>query len=183
VTVPNINVATGRGKSYGVLFDIEAARIYSSLVIAGMDLYLDTTSSTHYEIWTKRGSWQVVKSSDPDYFEGFRQVSHGLITGRGPSEFTRIKIEDFQDVDIEGGQRQAFWVTLSDNNLIFKNREGDGISRHEIESVIQASTDDFGVFFGAAVRAYPLENADPMTDFWYNAGFLGRVWYKTIPLD
>ena len=34
------------------------------------------------------------------------------------------------------------------------------------------------VFYGAAVRAYPLELADPVTDFWYNAGFLGRLWYK-----
>jgi hypothetical protein len=183
VTVPDINVTTSRGKSNGVLFDIEAAQIYSTLVIVGMDLFLDMTTPTHYEIWTKRGSWQVVESSHLDYFEGFRQVSHGSITGQGPSEFTRIKIEDFRDVSIKGGQRQAFWVTLSDNNLIFKNRMGEGVSRHEIGSVVQASSKEFVVFFGAAVRAYPLENADPMTDFWYNAGFLGRVWYKVMPLD
>lgn len=175
VTVTDIDVTTGRGKSYGVLFDIEAT--LSSLVIAGMDLYLDTTSPTHYETWTKQGSWQLVENENPDYFEGFHQVSHGSITGNGPSEFTKIEIKDFREVNIEGGQRQAFWVTLSDNNLIFKNNEGEGVSRHEIGSVVQAASEAFNVYFGAAVRAYPLENADPMTDFWYNAGFLGRIWW------
>ncbi|KAL3773624.1 hypothetical protein ACHAW5_008211 [Stephanodiscus triporus] len=180
VTVTDIDVTTGRGKSYGVLFDIEATQTLSSLVIAGMDLYLDKTSPTHYEIWTKQGSWQLMENENSDYFEGFHQVSHGSITGKGPSEFTKIEIKDFHEVNIEGGQRQAFWVTLSDNNLIFKNNEGEGVSRHEIGSVVQAASEAFNVYFGAAVRAYPLENADPMTDFWYNAGFLGRVWYKAI---
>ncbi len=179
----DIDVTAGRGKSYGVLFDVEATVTSLSLVVVGMDLFLDTTSPTHYEIWTKRGSWQILNNEDPDYFMGFRQVSHGSIAGRGPSEFTPIGIQDFRDVYIEGGQRQAFWVTLSDNNLIFKNNEGEGVSRHEIGSVVQASSGEFEVYFGAAVRAYPLENADPITDFWYNAGFFGRVWYKTTPVD
>lgn len=183
MTVSDIDVTTGRGKSYGVLFDVKSTVTSLLLVIVGMDLYLDTTSPIHYEIWTKGGSWQILNNEDPDYFEGFRQVSHGSIVGRGPSEFTAIEIQDFRDVYIEAGQRQAFWVTLSDNDLIFKNNEGEGVSRHEIRSVVQASSEEFEVYFGAAVRAYPLENADPMTDFWYNAGFLGRVWYKTIPVD
>ena len=169
---------TGRGKSYGILFDVETSPSASSLVIAGMDLYLDTYIDTHYEIWTKSGSWQDVNVANPDYFAGFRQVSHGKITGKGASDFTKIALRDFEDVEIQVGQRQAFWVTLSDNKLVFKSYEEEGISRHEMGSVVQAGKDEFKVFYGAAVRAYPLELADPVTDFWNNAGFLGRLWYK-----
>lgn len=173
---------TGRGKSYGILFDVESIASASTFSIKGMDLVLATTASTHYEIWWKKGSWQDVIGDNPDYFEGFRLVSHGSITGEGSSKFTEISLEDFHDVEFEGGSRHAFWVTLSDDNLVFQNYEGEGISRHEMESVVQASCKEFNIFYGAAVRAYPLELADPITDFWYNAGFLGRVWYKEITL-
>lgn len=176
VTVPDIDVTTGRGKSYGILYDVVNTHDSSSLVIVSMDLYIDTTSATHYEIWTKQGSWQDMGS---DFLEGFRQIFSGSITGRGPSEFTRIAIEDFENVRIGGGQRQTFYVTSRDNNLIYTSNEGGGVSRHDVgRNVIQASSKQFDVFFGAAVRTYPLENADPMTDFWYNAGFLGRVWFE-----
>jgi len=179
VTVSDNNMSAGRGKSYGILFDVETTPSASSLVIAGMDLYLETTSPTHIEVWTKAGSWQDVNDANPDYSAGFRQVFHGSITGKGASDFTKIALRDFQDVEIQGGHRQAFWVTLSDNNLVFKSHEGEGISRHEMEkSIVQTSSEEFNVFYGAAVRAYPLELADPETDFWFNAGFLGRLWYK-----
>jgi hypothetical protein len=72
VTVPDIDVTTGRGKSYGILYDVVNTHESSSLVIVSMDLYIDTKSDTHYEIWTKQGSWQdVVQIENPDYLEGF----------------------------------------------------------------------------------------------------------------
>jgi hypothetical protein len=185
VTVPDIDVTTGRGKSYGILYDVVNTHDSSSLVIVSMDLYIDTTSATHYEVWTKQGSWQdVVQIEDPDYLEGFRQVFSGSITGKGPSEFTRIAIQDFENVRIGGGQRQTFYVTSRDNNLIYTINEGGGVSRHDVgRNVVQASSKEFDLYFGAAVRTYPLENADPTTDFWFNAGFLGRVWFETMPLE
>ena len=180
VTVEGDAMSESRGKSYGILFDVEINPSVSSLTISGMDLYLDTNALTHYEIWSKIGSWQDVNNnSNPDYFEGFARISHGSVTGKGSAEFTRIALGDFHDISLQGGQRQAFYVTLSDDNLVFTNYEGDGISRHELSpGLIQKSTDIINVFYGAAVRAYPLEKADPMTDFWYNSGFLGRFWYK-----
>lgn len=168
-----------RAKAYGILFDIEANPGVSSLVISGMDLYLDTNALTHYEVWSKVGSWQDVNDANPDYFQGFSRVSRGSVTGKGALDFTKIALGDFHDVEISGGQRQAFWVTLSDDNLVFSNFEGEGISRHELASgLVLKASEAMDVFYGAAVRAYPLELADPVTDFWYNAGFLGRLWYK-----
>jgi len=181
VTVEGDAMSDSRGKSYGILFDVEINPSVSSLTISGMDLYLDTNALTHYEIWSKIGSWQDINNnSNPDYFEGFARISHGSVTGKGSTEFTRIALGDFHDIPLQGGQRQAFYVTLSDDNLVFTNYEGEGISRHELSpGLIQKSiTDKINVFYGAAVRAYPLEKADPMTDFWYNSGFLGRLWYK-----
>lgn len=153
-----------------------------------MDLFLDTISPIHYEIWTKEGSWQDVKGTNAGYFTGFRQVSHGSITGSGPSEFTTITPGDFQNVEVKGGQRQAFWVTSRDNSLIYKSYEAAGVGRHEMTgggNIIQVSSEEknFNVFYGTAVREYPLELADPETDFWYNAGFLGRLWYKETDIN
>lgn len=181
VTALKNDTMTGRGKAYGILFDIENAASTFSFVIKGMDLYLATTSPTHYEIWSKEGSWQDVIGDNPDYSEGFRLVAHGTISGEGATKLTEISLHEFHDVEIQGGHRHAFWVTLSDDSLVFQNYEREGISRHELESIVQASREDFRVYFGAAVRAYPLELADPITDYWYNAGFLGRIWYKESP--
>ena len=182
VTVSGDDTTTNRGKSYGILFDVKTLdNGGSSIIISGMDLYLDTKSQTHYEIWTKEGSWQDVNESNPDYFTGFRQISKGQITGKGAADFTKIELRDFEDVEIQGGgYRQAFYLTLSDNRLVFKSNAGEGMSRHEmsVADVVQESSAYFEVYYGAAVRAYPLEKAVPATDFWYNAGFLGRVWYK-----
>lgn len=166
------------GKSYGILFDLENTASAFSFEIKGIDLVLATTSPTHYEIWSKEGSWQDVIGENPDYFEGFRLVSHGTIAGLGESKFTDISLHEFHDVEIQSGHRRSFWITLSDDNLVFQNYEQQGISRHELESIVQESHEELRVYFGAAVRAYPLELADPATDFWYNAGFLGRIWFK-----
>lgn len=171
-----------RGKSYGILFDIETTPTSSPLTITGIDLLLDAEKATHYEVWNKMGSWQDgynSQNANRDHFmDGFNQVSHGRITGKGSSDFTKVALGSFKDVEIGGGQRHAFWVTVSDNIMVFENYEGEGISRHEMANVLQIEKDELKVFYGAAVRAYPLEVADPETDFWYNAGFLGRVWYK-----
>ena len=192
VTASGDDLVTGLGKSYGILFDVETTPTSSSLVIAGMDLYLvDTTLSTHYEIWTKTGSWEdiaVLTTKPADYLTGFHKVSHGTITSkRAASDFSKISLQEFQDVEIlGGGTRQAFYITLSDNLLLFKSYEtphGLVSSRHEMASIVQASNTALQVYYGAAVRAYPLELADPTTDFWDNAGFVGRIWTKQYSHD
>lgn len=94
--------------------------------------------------------------------------------GKGASDFARIALQDFADVEMQRGQQQAFYVTLTDNRLVY----AEGTDRHEMNISVQAENDEFTVFYGAAVRAYPLGLADPVTDFWYNAGFLGRLWYR-----
>ena len=94
----------------------------------------------------------------------------------------RISLQDFHDIVIRDGGRHAFWVTLSDDTLAFINYDDEegNISRHEMESDVQVASPELNVLYGAAVRAYSLEHVDPATDFWYNAGFLGRIWYKEI---
>lgn len=175
-------MTNSRGKSYGILFDVEVNPSVASVVISSMDLYLDTKAIAHYEIWSKVGSWQDVddvNQDSKDYFEGFARVSHGSVTGKGPLDFTKIPLSDFHDIEIPGGHRQAFYLTLTDDSLVFSNYDGENVSRHELASgLVQKSTEVINLFYGTAVRAYPLERADPQTDFWYNAGFLGRLWYK-----
>eukprot|EP00585_Thalassiosira_rotula_P017978 CAMPEP_0196207830 /NCGR_PEP_ID=MMETSP0912-20130531/8665_1 /TAXON_ID=49265 /ORGANISM="Thalassiosira rotula, Strain GSO102" /LENGTH=367 /DNA_ID=CAMNT_0041482549 /DNA_START=134 /DNA_END=1234 /DNA_ORIENTATION=+ len=204
-TVSGNDLATGRGKSYGILFDVEATPSLShssSAVIAGMDLCVtDTTLSTHYEIWTKNGSWQenIALTTEPAaYLAGFRKVSNGSIPGKkkggGSAQhsgvFSTIPLGEFQDVKIKGGgARQAFWITLSDDILMFQSYadeesiEGESIvgkivSRHDMKrgGIVQALSAELRIYYGAAVRAYPLKLADAATDFWDNAGFLGRIW-------
>jgi len=175
----------GQSKSYGILFDVETASASSSPVtISGMDFYLDSTVPVHYEVWAKRGSWQradgeTSAGTPQEYKSGFVQVAAGTIAGRGSSDYTKIPIRDFKDVDLEGGgDRRSFYLTASDDVLVSKTYDGAGVSRHEMETIVQASNELFQVFYGTAVRAYPLESADPLTDFWDNSGFLGRLWYK-----
>ena len=182
VTVSSDGKSASRGKSYGIMFDVEASPSPSPIIIAGMDLFLDTEKTSHFEIWTKDRSWQDAQNShegNPEYARGFRQVAHGRITGNGESDFTKIALRNFQDIEVQGGHIQAFWVTLSDDNMIFESYQGEGITRHEMANVIQAEKNGLKVYYGAAIRAYPLELADPVTDYWYNSGFLGRLWYKT----
>ncbi|KAL7537674.1 hypothetical protein ACHAWF_005867 [Thalassiosira exigua] len=178
VTLPDA-VTTKFSKSFGILFDIETSSSGKlPLVIAGMDMYLDSTNSVHYEVWSKPGSWQDIDATNPQYFKDFRQVSHGTVIGKGSADFTKIPLRDFQSVEIRGS-RQAFYVTLSDDDMVFESYEGDGIGRHEMAAAVQASVEGtFQVYYGTAVRDYPLDRADPATDFWNNAGFLGRIWYR-----
>eukprot|EP00584_Thalassiosira_punctigera_P005079 CAMPEP_0172535032 /NCGR_PEP_ID=MMETSP1067-20121228/7206_1 /TAXON_ID=265564 ORGANISM="Thalassiosira punctigera, Strain Tpunct2005C2" /NCGR_SAMPLE_ID=MMETSP1067 /ASSEMBLY_ACC=CAM_ASM_000444 /LENGTH=1050 /DNA_ID=CAMNT_0013319923 /DNA_START=217 /DNA_END=3369 /DNA_ORIENTATION=+ len=186
-----------KGKSYGIIFDVEIAPSMSPssspVIIAGMDFYLihDTTLPIHYEVWTKSGSWQDgISKRTTDYLSEFRQVSKGIITterGAGALDnFLMISLPEFQEVKIpRRATRCAFYVTLSDDLLLFESYEGkrggtDGgiIDRHEMESIVQASSAALNVYYGSAIRAYPLELADLTTDFWDNAGFLGRVWTR-----
>lgn len=183
VTMPENDVATGRGKSFGMLFDVEANHGASKVVISGIDMLLEHTNPTHYEIWTKEGSWQDPKQVKSDYLEGYSRIAHGTITGRGPSDFAKIALRDFKDVEIRGGSVQAFYVTLNDDNLVFQRFDGQEATQHEMKRMVQASSDELNVFYGAAVRTYPLGRADPVTDFWFDAGFLGRFWYRESGSD
>ena len=170
------------------MFDVEMNSNVSSAVISGMDLYLDTTSSTHYEVWVKPGSWQNVDKTNPEYFKGFHQLSHGTIEGKGLCKanslkscaFSTIPIQDFQDITLSkgGAWRAAFYVTLNTDSMLLRN--GEGSSKHKMANVVQSSNDEFQVFYGAGVLTYPLQFADPVTDVRNNKGFLGRLWYKDI---
>jgi hypothetical protein len=192
-TARDDDLAVGRGKTYGIMFDVESAAGVSpssSLAIVGMDLYLaDVTLPTHFEVWTKPGSWQdsdaaVARLGAPenrpaaDYLAGFRRVSHGTLPERAPASSSQFTKVPFRDVVLAGGEgvRQAFWITLSDNLLLFRSRQSHGGSGR----TVQASNAELRVFLGMAVRTYPLELADPASDFWNDAGFLGRIWTKLV---
>ena len=170
------------------MFDVEIHSNVTSSVVAGMDLYLDTTSSTQYEVWAKPGSWQNVDKKNPEYFKGFHQVSHGTIEGKGmcttnsikSCAFSTIPIQDFQDVTLAkgGARRAAFYVTLNTDSMLLQNREAS--SKNEMANIIQSSNAEIQVLYGVGVLTYPLQFADPVTDFHKNKGFLGRLWYKEV---
>mmetsp|Transcript_32656 Transcript_32656/g.77965 ORF Transcript_32656/g.77965 Transcript_32656/m.77965 type:complete len:714 (+) Transcript_32656:298-2439(+) len=184
VTASGDALRRGQSKSYGILFDIETTPTSSPTTISGMDFYIDASSPVRYEIYTKEGSWQKETNAENEMYQnGFKQVSQGTATGRGASEYTKIPLRDFKDVEMKGGgSRQAFYVTMSDDILISKTYEGNGVSRHEMKTIVLSSNEELTIFYGAAVRDYPLDRADPVTDFWYNSGFLGRIWYKKSPV-
>jgi hypothetical protein len=173
----------GLSKSYGILFDVTNTDPSLQLVISGMDLSLDTTKTTHFEVWTKIGTWQdshLDSMMDPDYLSGFQRVGHGSVEGAGSKELTKLLTKDFRDVTIPPTQNRAFYVTLNDDALLYKR--GEGADHHHMANgdVVLVQNDGVAVHYGAAVRAYPLELADPMTDFWNNAGFVGRLWYRRV---
>lgn len=131
-------------------------------------------------IWTKKGSWR-------DDADDFQEISHGTIVGTGVCHaihtenctFASIPVGEFERVELLGGAvRQSFWVTLTTDDLVSQNYEQDQEYRRELEDVIQASTPDLDVYFGASVFVYPLEVADQETDFREGRGFIGRIWYS-----
>ncbi|KAL7469901.1 hypothetical protein ACHAXS_010145 [Conticribra weissflogii] len=200
-TASGADLTLGLNKAYGILFNLKLNPDVSSLSIAGMDLYLDTTSDVHYEVWVKPGLWQTVDDeANPNYMKGFYPVSHGTIQGKGlctptsttTCDFTTIPIRDFQTVVMLAAniKRLAVYVTLESDDLIVKDYHGDGSEEEDLfddgedeamdHSLVLASNPAFRVFYGASVLTYPLQGADPETDIRYNKGFLGRIWYRDI---
>ena len=142
----------GSSNSHGLLFDIQIHSNVSSLTIVGMDLLLEAAYSVEYEIWTKAGSWQDVfgnETNNQNYRSGFRQVSNGTINVVGTSDLSIIPLEQFRDVTIQGGARQAFWVTLKESSLLFQNH-GRSIRSYDAEMLLTSSP-KFEVFYGLAV--------------------------------
>ena len=158
---------------------------------------MDRTSSARYEVWSKEGSWKDIDSSIPNFSDGFRQVSHGSIVGRGlcrknsikNCDFSTIPMKEFQEITMEGGgasRRVAFWVTLTTDSLVIQNYGGEEDGRHIMSNknnVVQSSNSDINLYYGASVLTYPLQIADIDTDFRGNKGFLGRLWYKEVAND
>jgi len=167
---------TTSDSSHGLLFDIQIHSTVSSLTIIGMDLLIEATYSVEYEIWTKRGSWQDVNETNPEYLSGFSLISNGTINGLGTSYLSTIPFEGFRDTRIEGGARQAFWVTLKESSLLVENYVGD-IRSDDGVVITVASSPEFEVLYGSAVLRYPLERADPVSDFHRNKGFLGKIFF------
>lgn len=164
-------------KAYGILFDLETGE--SPLTVVSMELYLDTSFLAHYEIHTKEGSWKG-KGND---LSGFRQVSHGSITGMGVCQqednctLATISSEEFQPILLPSMSRHSFYVTLTTDDLIYQHlADSGGINYDDVE---QASDSELTVYKGAAVLKYPLELADPTTDF-RPGGFIGRLIYEEV---
>jgi len=175
-----------------------------------MDLYLfdfnKQSSTAHYEVWYKKGSWRESDCGDGRggvSNKGFRKVSHGEVVGAENScrqnyrndegcVFSSIAEEDYEpiilggnedDSDLEYGggtdagesfRRITFWVTLTTNELIVQDSEVDE------DGAVQSSNEDLTVYFGESVHVYPLQLADPQTDFHGKKGFIGRLRYKEI---
>lgn len=173
-TTTVVDVTEVSSKSFGILFDVDA-KTTSSLVLSGVDLNICTaslTAASHYEVWSKRGSWEDVDEARQDYFEGFSQLSHGAITTKESCDIASLKFN--ASIPKEG---LALYITLTSNDLVFRSSEG-GPFRHEMKrNIVQASNTDLNVYYGAAVLKYPLQTADVETDFFDNAGFVGKVWY------
>ncbi|KAL7462789.1 hypothetical protein ACHAXS_003164 [Conticribra weissflogii] len=227
-TIPNQDIPSLKtSKSYGILFQVEISRNSNPIAITGMDLYLlgsnKQSSTAHYEVWYKRGSWR-----ESDYGDGrggvsnkgFRKVSHGEIAGSGGScrgndsdvdgddagsgneiistgvadggceLYSSIPEEDFEPIifkweeedgnennGTDGGERIrkiTFWVTLTTNGLIVQDGEG------EEDGAVQSSDENLTVYFGESVHVYPLQLADPQTDFHEKKGFIGRLRYSEV---
>jgi hypothetical protein len=169
-------------KAYGILFDVEIGEL--PLIITSIELYIDTSFPTYYEVHTKDGSWK----SD-EVLSGFQQVSHGNIVGGGVCQdssnlnctFARIPNDDLS-LFLPSMSRQSFYVTLTTDDLVFQHRSEYGNGGIDFVDIVQVSKPELTVYIGAAVLQYPLESADPTTDF-RPGGFIGRLIYQVVEED
>ncbi len=178
-------LVTGISKSYGIVFDIES--LVPSLTVTGMDLYLDTSFSSRYEVWMAQGSWR-------DGAE-FVEIAHGTIDGTGVChdvhldncEFAPIPGDEFDTTTIYAGERKSFWVTLRDDDLVSHNlfvgheQNNRFVSQQdnlEDADTVYATNTEMNVYYGTAILRYPIQLADPLTDYRSSRGFIGRIRYK-----
>ena len=174
------NLIRDISKAYGIIFDVQAKSM--PLTITAVELYLDTSFPTRYEVHVKDGSW---KSSD--VLSDFYQISHGNIVGAGVCQnqnnctFARVPSEDFHSLFLSSNSRQSFYVTLTTDDLVYQHipQESGGI---DFNDIVQAEDDVLIAYLGASVLVYPLEVADPATDF-RQGGFIGRLIYEVVEDD
>jgi len=175
-------LVSGISKSYGIVFDVESR--VASLTITGMDLYLDTSFSSRYEVWLAQGSWK-------DGAE-FVEIAHGTIDGTGVChdvhldncEFAPIPSDEFDSTTITIGQRKSFWVTLRDDDLVSRNRfvshdQDYGIDLKGVDAVYATNT-EMNVYYGTSILTYPIQLADPETEYRSGRGFIGKIRYKVV---
>lgn len=165
MTTNGIDLVNGISKSYGIVFDIES--LVGSLTVTGTDLYLDTVFASRFEVW--------VNGSD-----GFVEIAHGSLIGTGVCHdihldtctFAPIPTDAFNSVTIEGGEKRTFWVTLRDDDLVSHNRDAGE------QNEIYATNGEMNVYYGSSILNYPIQLADPETDYRSGRGFIGRIRYK-----
>ena len=167
-------------KSYGIVFDIES--LVASLTITGMDLYLDTSFESRYEVWMADGSWR-------DGAE-FVEIAHGTINGTGVCRdvddcaFSPIPSDEFDVTTITAGRKRSFWVTLRDDDLVSHNRfvghkRGQNTILQDYEDdTVYASNAEMRVYYGTSILAYPIQLADQETEYRQGRGFIGNIRYK-----
>jgi len=186
------NLITGISKSYGIIFDVQIGLGLSYLKITGMELYLDTVFSSHYEVWTKKGSWKDSNGMYSDWAEELHEVAHGIISGAGacqPSHagnctFAPIATDEFESIEIIGERsRQSFYVTLTTDDLISQNYIRDSERLRLMDDVLYSSSAELDIFYGASILQFPLSLADPDTDFRLGRGFMGKIWYQAYRSD
>ena len=179
ITSSGKNLINDISKAFGILFDIEVGQ--KALTINSMELYLDTSFPVDYEVHTKKGGWK-----NNEVFTGFREISHGNIWGGGVCQnpnnctFARIPKEDFEPVSLPSRSRQSFYITLTTDDLVYQHYLADSennMAYVDANDFVQASGPDLTVYKGASVLTYPLELADPATDF-RSGGFIGRLIYE-----
>lgn len=180
-TVRSINTLSGISKSHGLLFDIETNSNISSLNVVSMELLIDSQGPIEYEIWTMNGSRHELDLTDPNFFTAFYKVSEGILNASGVCEtcgFSSIPLDQFQDVLIEGWRtRQAFWISLKQNTLVFQEYE-DQKESHNLQVISQVATPEFEIYYGTAVLFEPINMVNPKLDFRGVMGFLGKIWYQ-----
>ncbi len=174
-------LVSGISKSYGIVFDVES--LVDSLTITGMDLYLDTSFASRYEVWSAHGSWR-------DGAE-FVEIAHGTVEGTGVCHdvhldncaFAPIPRDEFNSVRITGGQKASFWVTLRDDDLVSHNDQEQNGLDCEDEDALYASNEEMNVFYGTSILTYPIQLADPETDYRCGRGFIGKIRYNVGSSD
>mmetsp|Transcript_21428 Transcript_21428/g.32678 ORF Transcript_21428/g.32678 Transcript_21428/m.32678 type:complete len:1013 (-) Transcript_21428:1436-4474(-) len=102
-------IIDGTKESNGVMFDIT---VKDAIFIRGMDIHTKEISQITVEIFSKPGSHVDFESSDRDWIS---LSDNGIeVIGRGPEELTALPAGSLDlNVIIGGGDRRAFYVTLS----------------------------------------------------------------------
>lgn len=100
----------GGTESYGAMFTVTSSE---PLSILSMDINVATKDEVYVEIYSKSGDY-IGFQEDPS---SWRIVAAVNVTGAGSGVLTVIPETDFDDVNMEANETQAFYVTLSSAHL------------------------------------------------------------------
>lgn len=127
---------------YGCMFDV-TVKEGGAVVVTALDLHIDRSGTVGVKVYTKKGTY-VGFGYDPT---AWTLVADATVAGLGVYRRTPLPPDDFDEVLVEGGQTQAFYVALDRPHLSYS----DAAETATTGGSSWAETDDLIVKTGAGL--------------------------------